>query len=86
MYVVYNYVAIRNSTLWETNHLHTFCILSEIFNVICFFCGTIQSPLIYCISTVWRAIFEGGNFCEFHESSLIRENFILEVFLFQLVL
>ena len=29
-----------------------------------------------------EVIFEGENFCEFHESSSIRENFTLEMFLF----
>ena len=30
-------------------------------------------------ATVWRVIFEGENFCEFHESKPIRENFTLEM-------
>ena len=34
------------------------------------------------VHTVQRVIFEGGNFCEFHESSSIRENFTLKMPIF----
>ena len=43
---------------------------------------TPYEAVLFCHATIKRVIFEGEIFREFHESSSIRENFTLEIFLF----